>query len=204
MATSQVQLQSMLSNGQLWQGRKHRDSSLAIESTSWKILDDLIGGGWPRAAISEIISTDNYGLALLLPVLVKLSKQAHWIALISPPHIPFAPSLSAHGVDMQRLLIVQEENTKERLWAIEQTLKSGSCSAVLAWPGAITLPQLRRLQLAAEKGNCLGVLFRSARESRESSPAAMRLKVSPSPMGLDINVVKRRHGWGGSHCCIKL
>ena len=103
-----------------------------------------------------------------------------------------------------RVLVVDTQDAKESLWACEQALRSGRGGAVLAWPGRIDFARLRRLQLAAERGDCLGVLFRPLRDAAASSPAALRLKVSPSPLGLDVEVLKRRAGWGGQGCSVRL
>jgi hypothetical protein len=82
-----------------------------------------------------------------------------WLAWISPPYQPYAPALAACGIDVERVLVVRAESA---LWAMEQALKSGACSAVLGWAAACGLQALRRLQLAAEQSRCLAVLFRRA------------------------------------------
>lgn len=204
MSVSGSQLKNMLQDGQLWRGRKGELPGHAVESTGWGVLDDICGGGWPRGALSEIISSDAHGLSLLMPALAKLSQGERWITWVSPPHIPYAPTLNAEGLDMRRILMVQEITEQERLWSAEQALQSGTCSVVLMWPSQLSISQLRRLQLAAEQGGCMGILFRSLRDARQSSPAALRLKVSPSPVGLDVEVLKKRGGWGGEQCSIKL
>jgi len=81
------------------------------------------------------------------------------------------------------------------LWAVEQALRSGSCSAVLAWPAAIEPTALRRLQLAAEAGAALAFLFRAPDAAAEPSPAALRLRVQPTADGWLVEVLKRRGGW---------
>jgi cell division inhibitor SulA len=141
---------------------------------------------------------------LLLPLLARLSERPRWLAWVAPPHLPFAPGLSARGIDLQKVLVIRDVSEEQRLWAAEQALKSASCSAVLLWPQRLQTVQVRRLQLAAEQGDCLGVLFRSLRDAAISSPAALRMKVSPSPLGLDVQVLKRRAGWGGQGCSVRL
>ena len=54
---------------------------------------------------------------------------------------------------------------------------------------------LRRLQLAAETGNALAVLYRPRRAADTASPAALRLELEPTATGLHIRVLKRRGGW---------
>jgi hypothetical protein len=75
---------------------------------------------------------------------------------------------------------------------------------VLAWQAKIQPAQVRRLQLAAEQGGGIGVLFRPLRATGEVSPAALRLRITPSPIGLDVEVQKRRGGWGGQQCSVPL
>jgi hypothetical protein len=78
------------------------------------------------------------------------------------------------------------------LWAFEQTLRSGACDAVLAWSRRSMPRETRRLQLAAERGRTLGVLFRPRRAAREASAAVLRLSLEPLPAGVRITLLKGR------------
>jgi hypothetical protein len=95
-------------------------------------------------------------------------------------------------------------SVKQCLWAAEQALKSGTCGAVLLWPEQVRTAQLRRLQLAAEQGDCPAILFRSPRVAGQASPAALRLRVRPSPLGLEVGVIKRRGTWAGESCIVPI
>jgi cell division inhibitor SulA/protein ImuA len=57
---------------------------------------------------------------------------------------------------------------------------------------------IRRLQLAAEKGRALGVLFRPQRAASESSSAVLRVTVEPVEQGARITLLKSRGGQRGS------
>lgn len=202
-----IDLETLKRDGLLWQGQGqsapqhlHEDR---LWSSGWTALDDLLGGGWPRAALSEVISEAHRGLSLLLPLMQRLD-QRRWLAWIGPPHVPYAPALAARGVDVSRLLLVRDVSATQGLWAAEQALKSGACAAVLAWPGEVQNAQLRRLQLAAERGDCLGILFRTPRAAVQSSPAALRLRVRSVPLGLEVEVMKRRGGWSDGSCIVPL
>jgi cell division inhibitor SulA/protein ImuA len=118
--------------------------------------------------------------------------------------VPYAPALAARGVHVERLLLVQDVSAGQCLWAAEQALKSGACGLVLVWPGEVQAAQLRRLQLAAEQGDCPGILFRRPRALGQGSPAAVRLRVQPSPLGLEVGVLKRRGAWGGARCIVPI
>lgn len=199
---SNNELQRLRQQGLVWQGRRTAMAPDRVLSSGWPMLDDVLGGGWPRAALSEIISDGRQGLPLLLPLLARLGDGDRWLAWIAPPYIPYAPALAAHGVRVERVLLVHRVADEQGLWATEQALKSGACAIVLAWPERLQTAQVRRLQLAAERGGCPGILFRSQRAAGQASPAALRLRVSPASSGLAAEVLKRRGGRVGGHCIV--
>lgn len=200
-----MQLHELLQAGQIWRGRTGHNVGTKVAASGWHVLDDLIGGGWPEGALTEILSAEQHGISLLLPVLAHQSQRSgRWLVWVAPPHLPYAPALAAHGVAMQRVLLIHEVDDAQRLWAAEQALKSAACAVVMLWPGRVDVAQLRRLQLAAEQGACIGVVFRRLRDSAQHSPAALRLRVLPSPIGLEVEVLKRRGGWGGESCCVRV
>jgi hypothetical protein len=84
------------------------------------------------------------------------------------------------------------------LWAFEQSLISGACEAVLAWAPRAPSRDIRRLQLAAEKGRALGVLFRPVAVAKESSNAVLRAIVEPTEQGARVSLLKSRGGHRGS------
>jgi cell division inhibitor SulA len=185
-------------NPQLWRGRRpnHRQNTLG---TGYPRLDKrLPGGGWPLGAAIELIPGQaGLGeLSLLLPVLAETGRQGQWITLVDPPWIPYPAALHAHGLSLERLLLVRTRNEKESHWACEQALRSGRGGAVLAWPERIAFTQLRRLQLAAQEKAKLAFLYRPADTLGEASPAALRLHLEDGGRrGTRINVIKCR----GSH-----
>lgn len=167
-------------------------------ATGYADLDALLpGGGWPRGALTEILCAQSGigELSLLMPALARLSHEGRWLAWVSPPYLPYAPALAAHGVNLARMLLIRPKAASDGLWAVEQALRAGTCGAVLAWPAAGNLTQLRRLQLAAEAGNTWGVLFRPAQSAAHASPAAVRLRLEGGDDALRISVLKRRGGW---------
>ena len=125
----------------VWRGRTV-PTSRAVLATGVADLDrHLPGGGWPTGALIEIL-VDGYGigeLALLMPALATLThpdpaKPPKWIAWVGPPFVPYAPALEQHGVSVERLLMIHPgEGQKNRLWSVEQVIRSGSSAGVLAW-----------------------------------------------------------------------
>jgi cell division inhibitor SulA/protein ImuA len=189
----------LLEHPAIWRGR----SAALAESlpTGYGALDPCLpGGGWPRTGLIEIL-VSRFGvgeLYLLLPALAALTRRplARWCVWITPPLEPYAPALAAHGADLERMLVVR---APEALWAFEQTLGSGASDIALAW-AARNPPSraVRRLQLAAERGRTLGVLFRPQRAARESSAAVLRMVVEPKAGGARVTLLKSRGGARGS------
>jgi cell division inhibitor SulA/protein ImuA len=169
--------------GRVWRGRALR-LARSIVPTGFAALDDYLpGGGWPRGALIEVL-VERYGvgeLTLLIPALAALTRgdSSHparkWVAWIAPPFVPYAPALQQRGVGVDDLLLVQPSGRKNRLWTVEQVIRSGSSSGVLAWLSAADHIALRRLQLAAEEQGCWTVLFRPLAARRERSAAALRI-----------------------------
>ncbi len=183
----------------IWRGNELPVSVPGGEPTGYPALDRLLGGGgWPRRAVTELLSASagDGALELVLPALARLSEQGRWIALVAPPFAPFAPGFSGQGVRLDRLLWLRPLAESERLWSMEQALQSGACAAVLAWPGERMARQsVRRLQLAAETGNALGFLFLVPALAGNSSAAALRLCAQRRHGGLEVEILKRRGGW---------
>jgi cell division inhibitor SulA len=209
------QLAELLAHPSVWRGRSR--ATLETFPTGFAALDaGLPGGGWPRHGLIEIL-TPRPGvgeLYLLLPALAALSRAtpARWCTWVSPPHEPFAPALEAHGVAIERLLLVRTlsspsgaRNSQRRrgdgdmsLWALEQALRSGASEIALAWLPRVSPRAIRRLQLAAEQGRALGVLYRSQRFAHVASPAMLRVLLDPiaepGRQGARLQLLKSRGG----------
>lgn len=184
-------LQDLLRHPAVW--RAGAASPAPGVETGWAALDAVLPGGWPRGALTELITAHRGGaLQLVLPVLARFTGRGEWVAFVAPPHVPYAPGLMQAGLKMERLLVVRSDGGKPAAWAAEQGLRAGSLAALCWWPARLDDRQLRRLQLAAERGDCLGFLFRSPGAAREGSPAALRLEVAYRPEGMALTVLKAR------------
>ncbi|OOG23629.1 hypothetical protein B1C78_10930 [Thioalkalivibrio denitrificans] len=192
-------LDILLRRRDIWRGGTPLPGGDALP-TGHAALDDALGGGWPRGVLVELL-TDLHGIGevtLLLPLLAAQTDAGCHIAFVAPPHIPYAPALAQAGVCLERVLVITTQDDAETLWALEQALGSGACGVALAWPGRADTRALRRLQLAAERGRATGFLYRETRQAAHASPATVRLLLSPADAGLNIRILKRRRGWGGS------
>jgi len=201
------ELARLLEHPAIWRGTSvARTETLP---TGFGALDErLPGRGWPRSGLIEIL-VSRFGvgeLTLLLPALAALTRRpmARWCVWVAPPLEPFAPSLAAHGVVLERLLVIRPPAAHRRgsrngiLWAFEQSLGSGACDIAMAWARRPRAKEIRRLQLAAERGRTLGVLFRPQQAARESSYAALRMTLVPCAHGVRVTLLKSRGGVRGS------
>lgn len=188
-------LRALIGHPGVWFGDGRGGPCREVVPTGRASLDALLpGGGWPKGAVTEILlPCEGIGeLRLLVPALVRVAAEGGRIALAGPPHVPYAPALAAAGIGLSRLVLVRAESARDRLWAAEQCLRSGACGAVLAWAADCSDRDLRRLQLAAEKGGCTGFLFSLPAAVARPSPLPLRLRLAPSPAGVVVEIVKGR------------
>lgn len=182
----------------LWRGSDMAEQGDYGHSTGYTELDDILPGrGWPKNSMMEIV-TPHWGmgeLQLLIPYMREITEQGKWILWISPPYLLNAPALLKEGIDINQILIVQlDTSCKEAMWAIEKALQTESCGLVLAWQNWLSNKVLRRLQLAAEGGETLGVLFHQ--HDSKDSPSALRLEIGATAdrdfRKAQVNVLKAR------------
>ena len=96
-------LDKLLENSRIWRARSQPRAEQGL-SSGYKQFDHYLpGGGWPRAALTEI-PVEQYGigeLRLLMPALASLcvdasgteSVESGWIAWVAPPFQPYPPAL---------------------------------------------------------------------------------------------------------------
>ncbi|MES2883220.1 MAG: translesion DNA synthesis-associated protein ImuA [Pseudomonadota bacterium] len=205
------ELAALIHSGQLWRGQEK--ARVRTEPTGHPRLDAwLPGGGWPKAALSEVLHAEpgTGELGLALPLLAQLTQAQQHIAFINPPLVPYAPGLLQRGVALDYVLVVQpqtlaaqacgqrvSDRQNESLWAAEQLLRAGY-AAVLVWADIASPQALRRLQLASEESGGQALLFRSLKRASEPSPAVLRMAVrrEASLVGdrTQVQVLKSRGG----------
>ena len=208
MVVGDPKIARLLEHPAIWRGRSAAERSGL--STGFAALDEhLPDRGWPRAGLIEIL-VGRFGsgeLALLMPALAALTRSAtaRWCVWVAPPLVPFAPALASCGVVLDRVALVDGARRHDArlhgdpgMWAFEQTLGSGACDAVLGWVRQPKPRDIRRLQLAAERGRTLGVLFRPQRAAREASAAVLRLSIEPLAAGVRVTLIKGRSAHRGA------
>ncbi|MBY6093214.1 translesion DNA synthesis-associated protein ImuA [Ferrimonas balearica] len=163
--------------------------------TGFSSLDQQLAlGGWPRYGVVELLADDPALSPLLVPLLAE-SDADRWLLCVAPPVPLYAPGWQQIGVDLSRLVCVDARDSQEQLWTLEQALSSGRCALVLAWLDNLSVAQVRRLQLAAERGRCLLMLHLPLALAEQPHPVPLRLSWSRQPGGLSVSLLKERGGW---------
>src|SRR3954464_1568163 len=100
-------LDQLLQRNVLWRGGSLGASLDAVASGFACLDEQLPGGGWPRAGLSELLAdAEGIGeLALVLPALARLTGAGKRVIWVGPPHVPYAPALAAAGPPFLGLLL---------------------------------------------------------------------------------------------------
>jgi hypothetical protein len=194
-----VAISDVLRDPRVWQGPRHAQPQ--VEPTGYALLDAALpGGGLPVGSLVEVLHEfdGTSEMTVLLPLIARVSRTQRRIVFVNPPYIPYAPAFVSAGVDPSCMHTIQDCGD-ESLWTAEQALRSSTCALVACWPRQASDRQLRRLQLAAEGGRAIGVVFRPARMAMTTSPAAVRLRAGSK----GIEVLKCRGG-NARPCAIPL
>ncbi len=192
MSAVPATLHPLLDSGRLWRGQARQ--RVATLPTGFAALDAVLpGGGWPRAAVSEVLhAAPGQGeLRLVLPLLARLSQAGRPLALVAPPLTPYAPGWAQAGVALSRLVVVDAGD--DGVEAAVQLLQAGA-GTVCLWRPRLDDTDLRRLSLAAESADAPMLWLRQGGLQAPGSLAALRLWVQRHPSALQVDVLKVRGG----------
>ncbi|MGM8851277.1 translesion DNA synthesis-associated protein ImuA [Salinicola sp. V024] len=188
-------LESLLDSRQVWRAQAGgvSDGGEAIASGHAELDALLPGGGWPSAAISELLSSGagNGELALLWPLLSRMTREGRPVVLVSPPGVPYPAAWRQAGVALEQCHWLDVQG-REALWATEQCLRAGCCAVVVAWLPQADSRLMRRLQVAATSGNTLAFVHRPLAKVSEASPAPLRIRLHRHA---ELEILKCRGGF---------
>ncbi|WP_242521763.1 cell division inhibitor SulA [Motiliproteus sp. SC1-56] len=112
--------------------------------------------------LTEIIlaDEDEYNFQLLMPLLAQLSRDDRWFAWIAPPlKLPKAWLLQA-GIDINKIILLQPSGSHSALKLARRALETGTCHAVISWPGDLRQQDREELEAAARHGQSHAILVR--------------------------------------------
>ncbi len=198
--SSGIALEKLLRRGDVWRGDSQRFVPQAASDTGHPELNAvLLNKGWPLAGLVEVCQPGKGAHSewlLAAPALNRLA--TGYVVLLNPPHAPFAQGLHQLGLDLNRLIVVQAENTADFLLSFVELARAEVCAALLAWQPkqGLRYAELRKCLLATRESAGLNLLFRPTATQEQSSPAPLRLSVELDERGLQVCVFKQK-GWPG-------
>jgi cell division inhibitor SulA/protein ImuA len=199
-------LHNLLQRPDIWRAKAGAALARPTLPSGWAAIDRVLHGGWPRGALIELLleQTGSGELRLLMPLFNESKRdrrlQQVWI---DPPLLPYAPALRQCGVSLDTILIVRPADRVEWLWACIQALRTGRHTAVLCWPNRhrLSYADLRQLQVTASDHGSQAFLLRDLALDRRilqhSTPAPLRLHLTPTATALHIAVLKQRGSAAG-------
>ncbi|NMP15423.1 translesion DNA synthesis-associated protein ImuA [Thalassotalea sp. Y01] len=191
------ELIDLLKHKQLvWHGNDEHHDNQGFSASGYEPLDSKLGGGFPKSGVIELLTQPGIGeLRLLMPLMANADAQ-QLLVFINPPGLINSPSLQYANVDESRLLCLYPEQAHQALWAAEQCLQSGCCSDVLLWfDEPLQVHQVKRLQLAAQTGDCRQFLLRQQKADDIALPVDLSLSLASHQQGLEVTINKRKRGW---------
>ena len=141
------------------------------------LIDELLPHGcFRRGTLVELFGS---GTALAVVLARTALRSAGAVAVIDPARRFYPPAAASMGIDLNRLIVVQPE---EPDWIVTQALACPAIDAVLCWPDRLGSKMFRRWQLAAERGESIGLLVRPSAARGSPSWADVQLGVTPMAM----------------------
>jgi recombination protein RecA len=155
-----------------------KDRPAAFIPTGWPALDQLLGGGWPRAAVVELFGSPAAGkTTLLLRSVAQAQSHGFLGAWIDADH-SFDPSYAASlGVQVAALPVAQPASAEEAMEIALRLVLSRALDLMIIDSAAALVP---RLELEAQIGGNSPGLHARVLESglRKLRAAAGRTAVS--------------------------
>ena len=190
-----LELNEYQNKGLVWYGFSSHNDVKRI-ATTFPTLDKALQGGFPEQGIIEIKSMLGIGELRLVTPYLSGRQRAGKVVLIAPPMQINAEFLVANAIDPSNVLLLTTYEQNEALWAAEQCLSSGCCSAVVLWQEQLSIKQSRRLMLASEQGGSTVLLIRYQTPNQPllSLPSTVSLSLKPHHQGVQVKVDKQKGG----------
>lgn len=105
---------------------------------------------------------------LLLPSLAQHSYQGRWLTMVAPPSALNRQALNAARVNLTAMRVIHGKVIKDYWATVEQCLRQGNSSVVIAWTDQRFCEELRsRLKEAALAGQCTVIVMRQLGHPRQ-------------------------------------
>src|SRR5690349_5410744 len=118
----------------LMQGFK--PSSGEVQNTGLNLIRHAFPNAtFPLASIHEFFCTSGEGVSassgFISAIMSSLMKRSGYSVWISSSQTIFPPSLQSFGINAEKIIFLHIKKEKEKLWAMEEVLKSDSIATVV-------------------------------------------------------------------------
>ena len=176
-------------------------------STGIPALDRVLPrGGFESDAVIELLGS---GVQTLAAAFARARCRDNGTLVVFDRERQFyPPALIAWGFSPKQLVVIQPDSDADELWAAVQAMRSRAVGAVWLYREQLKPHDFRRLCLACEVGDTLGLLLRPAKARGQPTWANVQLAVQPRPTmrgrRLQIEVTRCRGGSPGAMLEVEL
>jgi recombination protein RecA len=104
-------------------------------------VDEVLGGGWARGRIHEVMGPESSGkTTLLLHAIAEIQKLGGTAAFVDAEHALSMDYAVKLGVDSEKLLVAQPDNAEQALDIVETLISSGAVDLVIVDSVAALVP----------------------------------------------------------------
>jgi hypothetical protein len=155
-----------------------------IFSTGCAAFDEWFPqGGMVRGQTVELIANGRgSGATVLAMILARaICGEDGLLVLIDRQQTFYPALLLSLGFDLENVLFVYPQSEEDHLWALEQALADRAVAAVWTDIDKLDKRYQRRWQLAAERGQTVGLLQRPSKVLGHPTWAKLQVEVRPNP-----------------------
>lgn len=158
--------------------------STEVFSTGCSAFDEWFPqGGLVRGQTVELIAAGRgSGATALAMILARaICGEDGLLVLIDRQQTFYPAVLLSLGFDLENVLFVHPQSEEDHLWALEQALADRAVAAVWTDIDKLDKRYQRRWQLAAERGQTVGLLQRPVKVLGHPTWAKLQVEVRPNP-----------------------
>jgi hypothetical protein len=176
----------------IWQGMQAQTNIERIPSHICEIDQRL--QGLPAYGVFSVSSIMGIGELRLFSHYLRHKQQQGTVVFVAPPAQLNAEFFVQEGLSLEKVLIVSSTKPNDAMWAVEQCLKSGCCSAVVYWGLVTEMTQIRRCMLAAEQQHASLIMLHDCTSLSLSQPISLKMRLAPTATGVELNIYKQKAG----------
>lgn len=181
----------------LQRAKPSRDNAHQSPLTTSDIFNQKIQQIPSTGVIEVLVNTIACGeLYLLSKIIAKVSEQEEAIGIwVDAPARLHAHGLKYLGINIERLIAVNTQSLKDKLWSMELAIKSGCCRYLVAWCDQLKPEQLRRLEILASNRGVLVIVVGCHLSHVQSHPVSLCYRLVLHQQRLFASVLKQKSGW---------